>query len=102
MTLRELIDGGYLETPVEISVAYKGNHLTARINPEATVTWSGTVYDSLSIAAAMARKSTIGTRPGRKYPQTNGWTFWRVRDVDGKMITVDVLRQRAFEAATSN
>jgi hypothetical protein len=49
------------------------------------------------MAAAAARKSIIGAPPGRDYPQTNGWTFWRIGDGAGT-VPVDVLRQRAFEA----
>ncbi|MEQ8764411.1 MAG: hypothetical protein RL885_10820 [Planctomycetota bacterium] len=31
----------------------------------------------------------------RAYPQTNGWTFWKVRDlVSGELIELDALRRR--------
>ena len=38
----------------------------------------------------------VGAPPGREYPQTNGWTFWRFRDADGNLAFVDALRQRHF------
>jgi hypothetical protein len=43
----------------------------------------------------MARKSVIGSSPGRPYPQTNGWTFWKFQDsATGKLMEIDVLRQK--------
>ena len=54
----------------------------------------GTRYDSLSMAGAIARKSIVGTLSGRDFPPTNGWTFWRVPDEDGRLVVIDVLRQR--------
>ena len=60
------------------------------------MTWDGTRFKSLSLAGGMARKSIVGAPPGREYPQTNGWTFWRFRDTDGRLAFVDVLRQRNF------
>jgi len=38
----------------------------------------------------------VGAPPGREYPQTNGWTFWRFKDADGRLAFVDALRQRHF------
>jgi hypothetical protein len=65
-----------------------------RGSPTGPVTWNGATYDSLSTAGGMARKSIVGAPPGREYPQTNGWTFWRFRDTDGHLAFVDALRQR--------
>jgi hypothetical protein len=65
-----------------------------RIEPDATVTWTGTRHDSLSTAAGMARKSVVGAPEVRKYPQANGWTLSRFRDADGGLTIIDVLRQR--------
>jgi hypothetical protein len=94
VTLRDLITSGTVRLPLDIETTYKGRQLTARIEPDGNVTWNGTPYDSLSTAGGMARKSVIGAPPGREYPQTNGWTFWRFRDADGHPVFVDVLRQR--------
>ena len=80
--------------PLDLETTYKGQKLTARIEADDNVTWNGTTYDSLSTAAGMARKSIVGSPPGRGYPQTNGWTFWRFRDTDGRLVFVDALRQR--------
>jgi len=32
-----------------------------------------------------------------KFPQTNGWLFWRFQDSDGQVKVMDTLRQRYFE-----
>jgi hypothetical protein len=94
VTLRDLIASGAIQPPLDLETRYKGHQLTARIEPDGSVTWNGTRYDSLSTAAGMARKSVVGAPPGREYPQTNGWTFWRFRDAAGELAVVDVLRQR--------
>lgn len=96
VTLQELVGAGLLRLPFQLEATYKGHQLTARIEPDATVTWNGSRYDSLSAAAGMARTSIIGAPPGKAYPQTNGWTFWRFRDADGSLVPLDVLRQRHF------
>jgi Restriction Enzyme Adenine Methylase Associated/Type I restriction enzyme R protein N terminus (HSDR_N) len=94
VTLGDLISAGTIRLPLDIETAYKGHQLTARIEPDGNVTWNGTTYDSLSVAGGMARKSIVGAPPGREYPPTNGWTFWRFRDTDGRLAFVDMLRQR--------
>jgi hypothetical protein len=94
VTLADLISSGMVRLPLDIETAYKGHHFTARIEANGNVTWNGTAYDSLSVAGGMARKSIVGTLSGREYPPTNGWTFWRFRDADGRLAFVDVLRQR--------
>jgi hypothetical protein len=90
----DLIAAGGMKPPLDIETTYRGHHLIARVEPDGGVTWKGTRFDSLSTAAGMARKSIIGAPPGREYPQTNGWTFWRFRDRDGSLVLVDVLRRR--------
>lgn len=96
VTLQDLIRAGSVQPPLDLETTYKGQRLVARIEPGGTVTWNGTTYDSLSTAGGMARKSVVGAPPGREYPQTNGWGFWRVRDTGGSLVLLDVLRQRHF------
>jgi hypothetical protein len=96
VTLRDLISSGTIRLPLDIETTYKGHQLTACIEADSNVTWNGATYDSLSTAAGMARKSIVGAPPGREYPQTNGWTFWRFKDTDGRLAFVDALRQRHF------
>jgi len=102
VTLQDLISSGELRLPLDIETTYKGHQLTARIEADGNVTWNGTTYESLSIAGAMARKSIVGAPPGREFPPTNGWTFWRFRDSDGRLALVDVLRQRHFARVRSS
>lgn len=78
---------------LDLEKTYNGHHLTARIECDGRVTWNGVAYDSLSTAAGVARASIIGAPAGRKYPQTNGWTFWGFRDADGQLKPMDALRQ---------
>jgi hypothetical protein len=77
---------------LELEKTYKGHHLTARVELDGRVVWSGKTFDSLSTAAGEARASIIGIPHGRKRPQTNGWTFWRFRNAQGQLQPVDVLR----------
>jgi len=80
---------------LDLEREYKGVHLKAAIQEDGTVVVDGKPYESLSTAAGMARKSVIGAPPGRPYPQTNGWSFWRFQDPQtAKLLEIDVLRQK--------
>jgi Restriction Enzyme Adenine Methylase Associated len=93
--LSDLIQVGLCQTPLQLEREYKGVHLKAVVQNDGTVSVKGELYDSLSTAGGMAWKSVIGSPPGRPYPQTNGWTFWKLRDLEtGKLIEIDVLRQK--------
>jgi len=102
VTLADLISSGAVRLPLDIEATYKGQQFSARIEADGNVTWNGTRYDSLSIAGGMARKSIVGTLSGREYPPTNGWTFWRFKDTNGRLAFVDVLRQRHFASQTNH
>lgn len=96
--LADLIQAGLVKTPLELERRYRKTHLKANIQADGKVIFDGESYDSLSTAAGMARKSVIGTRPGRKYPQTNGWTFWQYHDPQtGRLEEMDTLRQHFLE-----
>lgn len=41
-----------------------------------------------------ARMAVLGRPKGEKLVQTSGWAFWRFRDEDGDLKTLDHLRQR--------
>jgi hypothetical protein len=45
----------------------------------------------------MARKSVVGSPPGRACPPTNGWTFWEYRMGDGELHQLDNLRRQFHE-----
>jgi len=97
VTIQQLIADRLIEPPLDLRRPYKGRELSARIERDGRVSFDGDTYNSVSVAAAMARKSVIGAAPGRKYPQTNGWTFWRFRDRDGALRELSVLRERFVE-----
>lgn len=91
----DLIRANLIEPPLKLEKEYKGSHLEAEVQQDGTIVFGGETYRSLSLAAALARKSIIGAPAGRKYPQTNGWVFWKYRDLQtGRLEEIDVLRQR--------
>lgn len=94
VTVKQLIDEGLIEPPLELTRRYKGRDLSARIEAGGRVWCLEETYDSVSLAAAMARHSVVGAPPGRKYPPTNGWTFWKFTDHDGQLRELTVLRER--------
>jgi hypothetical protein len=96
--LSDLIEAGFIQTPLHLEREYKGVHLKAAIQEDGTVVVDGKPYNSLSTAGGMARKSVIGAPPGRPYPQTDGWTFWRYPDPQtGELLEIDVLRQKCLK-----
>lgn len=98
VTLGQLIDAELVRVPLDLEHLYKGAHLIARIEAADQIVFGGQVYDSLSTAGGMARKSIVGSPQGRPYPQTNGWTFWEYRTNDGALRQLDDLRRRFHEA----
>jgi hypothetical protein len=91
----DLIRANLIDPPLKLEKVYKGAHLEAEVQQDGTIVFDGETYRSLSLAAAFARKSIIGAPEGRRYPQTNGWVFWKYWDSEtGKLEEIDVLRQR--------
>lgn len=97
VSLGQLITAGLVRVPLEIEHRYRGTDLTARIEDANRVVFNSAVYDSLSTAGGMARKSVTGSPVGRDYPQTNGWTFWEYRSPDGTLRPLDNLRRELHE-----
>lgn len=97
VSLGQLIAAGLVRVPLEIERHYRGTDLRARIEDADRIVFGGAAYDSLSTAGGMGRKSIIGAPPGRDYPQTNGWTFWRYRRPDGSLGFLDELRRQLYE-----
>jgi hypothetical protein len=92
--LIDLIQSGLIDPPLKLEKEYKGQHLEAEVREDGTIVFDGEPYNSLSLAAAYARMSIIGAPAGRKYPQTNGWTFWKYRNpLNGELKEIDTLRQ---------
>lgn len=93
VSVLDLIQAGLLRPPVSLECHYKGRDLHAEIQPDGSVLFEGKKYHSLSTAAGMARATIIGHKPGRNFPQTNGWTFWKCRGSSGSLVEVDSARQ---------
>jgi len=100
--LAQLVDGGLVRLPLDIAHRYRGTQLTAQIEDASRISFGGTVYDSLSMAGAVARRSVVGPPAGREYPQTNGWTFWQYRRADGTLGVLDELRRELHESKVVN
>jgi hypothetical protein len=97
VSLGQLITGGLVRVPFDIEHRYRGTNLSARIEDADRIVFDGAVYDSLSTAGGVARKSVAGPFPGRDIPQTNGWTFWEYRGRDGALHPLDELRRELYE-----
>ena len=95
VNIADLINKGLINPPLQLEAMYKGSNLTATIQADGTVRFGGKSYNSLSTAAGMARASLRKPPPGRKYPQTNGWTFWKYRGTKtGELLSIDILRKK--------
>jgi hypothetical protein len=44
---------------------------------------------------------TVGAPPGREYPQTHGWTFWRFGHAGGRLAAVNLLLPVARQTVSS-
>ncbi len=95
VTISDLIESGLIHPPLEIEVEYKRNRLSAMVQSTGTVLFSGKTYTSLSVAGGMARNSVNGPpHNGRPYYQTNGWTFWKYKDLEThRLKEIDHLRR---------
>jgi hypothetical protein len=92
VTLAHLIAAGLVRVPQAVERTYRRTRVTATIEAADRIVVDGAAYDSLSTAAAMARKAVLGGPAGTRAPSTNGWTFWQVRGADGRLVTLDDLR----------
>jgi hypothetical protein len=94
VSLTQLIGAGLIAPPLDLERIYLGHRVTARVEADGRVSCLGQRYDSLSTAGGVARASVPGAPTGRPFPQTNGWSFWRFRDEDGRVKPIDELRER--------
>jgi len=94
VSLQALISENVIQPPLDLERDYLGHRVTARIEPDGRVTCLGQSYDSPSAAGGVARALVPGSPTNREFPQTNGWTFWRFRDSDGRLKPLDELRQQ--------
>jgi hypothetical protein len=94
VTLKDLLDAGLVEPGLELRKKYLGTEVTATVEAGGRVRVGSEVFDSLSIAAGAARVAVKGPPPdGRRYYQTNGWTFWEYRDGDGHRHEIQAIRE---------
>ena len=76
VTLKQLLDAGLIRPGTELRQRYLGRDVSATVEPDDRVRVGDEVFNSLSIAAGAARVNVKGPPPdGRRYYQTNGWTF---------------------------
>ena len=95
VTVANLLDAGLIRAGAQLRKRYLGQDLLATVEPDGRVRFGNEVYKSLSIAAAAARVAVKGPpEDGRKYYQTNGWTFWEYEGEDGKANPMETLRAR--------
>lgn len=96
VSITDLIDKGFISTPLEIETSYLDQRLTAVVQSDGSILYNGKTYTSLSVSASMARVDVKGPpMDGRPFYQTNGWRFWKYRiPQTGKLDVMDVLRTR--------
>jgi hypothetical protein len=96
VSIEDLIRANLISVPFEIETTYIDVNLKAAIREDGAVVFEGQAYLSLSECAGMARNSVKGPpSDGRKFYQTNGWTFWKYRDErTGKLVEIDELRKK--------
>jgi hypothetical protein len=87
--LKDLISAGLLTTPLSLFREYRGTRLEATLHADGRVEFNGTLYDSGSTAADMARSTITGRRMN-----TNGWVFWQYLGADGKIHLLSEDRER--------
>jgi hypothetical protein len=94
-SLKDLIDVQLIRPGAELRKRYLGQVVTATVEPDGRVRFAADVFDSPSTAAGAARVSVKGAPDdGRRYYQTNGWTFWETEARDGNWCELEVLRQQ--------
>jgi Restriction Enzyme Adenine Methylase Associated/Type I restriction enzyme R protein N terminus (HSDR_N) len=99
VTVKQLLDAGLIQPGAELRKAYLGRFVSAAVEPDGRVRVGSEVYNSLSIAAAAARVAVKGPpEDGRRYYQTNGWTFWEYADANGRHQPMEALRKQYLNA----
>jgi len=95
VSLKDLLDARLLQPGMELRKTYLGTEVRATIEPDGRVRVGQEIYKSLSIAAGAARVAVKGPPDdGRRYYQTNGWTFWEYVDERGRRHEIEEVRKR--------
>jgi len=102
VTVKQLLDAGLIGTGTQLHQRYLGREVTATVEPDGRIQVGGEVYNSLSIAGGVARAGVKGPPAGgRRYYQTNGWTFWQYTDASGKQQPMEALREQYRSSRSS-
>ena len=95
VSVADLVSAGLIEPGSTLRKRYLGRDLTGRVEQDGRIRFQDELYDSLSTAAGAARAAVKGPpEDGRRYYQTNGWTFWQYQDDAGDWREMQVLRER--------
>ena len=95
VTLKQLLDAGLIQPGTQLRQRYLGRDVSATVESDGRVRVGDEVFESLSIAGGAARVNVKGPPPdGRRYYQTNGWTFWEYEDASGKRQPIETLRKQ--------
>lgn len=92
VSLADVVAAGVFRAPLRLYRKYKGSLVEARVQADGKVEFQGSVYDSCSTAAEMARRTVTGRRM-----KTNGWSFWQYDDADGQKRKLDDARQEFLQ-----
>ena len=92
--LKQIIEAGILEPPLDVHSSYKGQDLTARVEADGSVVFRAQRFKSLSGAGNAAKRQAGYSGPRAA---TRGWTFWKFTDSDGSDRPIDALRRRFLE-----
>ncbi len=95
VTLKQLLDAGLIQPGTQLRQRYLGRDVSATVESDGRIRVGEEVFKSLSIAAGAARVNVKGRPPdGRRYYQTNGWTFWQYEDANGRQQPMETLRKQ--------
>ena len=99
--LIDLIEAGLIKPPFSIHANFKRKDFSAEIDKDGFVLLDDRRYTSLSIAGGMVRASLSGKpSDGLPYRRVNGWDFWKFKDSNGHMISINELRKQWIEKLT--
>jgi hypothetical protein len=101
VTVKDLLDARLIRPGATLRKTYLGTEVKATIEADGHIRFGADIYNSLSVAAAVARVSVKGPPPdGRPYYQTNGWTFWEYEGEAGQRHVIQKLRERYLAGRT--
>ena len=96
--LKQIIEAGILNPPLEVHTTYQRQFLSARIEHDGSLTFRSQRFQSLSGAGSAAKRAAGYTGQN---PATQGWTFWKFTDDEGHDKPINALRQRFLKHQAS-